>query len=179
MQIRNSPDISGLQPSGSIIIPDTQAGGLGFLIVRRWRSRKVGEWCPLAREIGQHPSATVCPPANRSTPNHHRLPHPPQSAPSAEKPSPERHGVSSHFFCRLKKVTALTPGAGNRSTPIRNGFRHLHHPRTPPQFLIPPPPSPIRVHRVFRGYNPPNKKGRKQLSPLPAQVFLFNCQPPS
>ena len=54
-------DISGLQPSGSIIITSTQAAGLGFLIMRRWRGGKhTIRW---RGKIGQRPSATAFPPA--------------------------------------------------------------------------------------------------------------------
>ena len=35
--------MSGLQPFGSIIMADTQAVGLGFLSVRRWRGGKMGQ----------------------------------------------------------------------------------------------------------------------------------------
>ena len=51
--------MSGLQPFGSIIMPDTQAVGLGFLSVRRWRGGKHAS--PLAREIGQCPSDIASP----------------------------------------------------------------------------------------------------------------------
>ena len=51
-------DVSGLQPSCSLIITATQAGGLGYLILRRWRSITCH---PLAREIGQCPSARAFP----------------------------------------------------------------------------------------------------------------------
>ncbi len=51
-------DVSGLQPSCSIMITATQAGGLGYLILRRWRSvtgHLLAQYHlnPLAREIGQ------------------------------------------------------------------------------------------------------------------------------
>ena len=78
---------------------------------------------------------------------------PPWPSPPQNRSTPERHGVSSHFFCRLKKVTALTPGAANRSTPIR--------PRLPPFASIavhsrfpPPLPSTKGAHNTSLGYSP-------------------------
>ncbi len=61
LDLMNSPGmiITGFQPLGSIIMADTQAVGLGFLIVRRWRGGKHAS--PLAREIGQCPSDIASP----------------------------------------------------------------------------------------------------------------------
>ena len=53
--VRNSPDISGLQPSCSTSTSSSQADGLGFLILRRWRGGKMGLGASLARQTGQRP----------------------------------------------------------------------------------------------------------------------------
>ena len=72
-------------------------------------------------------------------PRHHGRSHLPGSSP-VTRSTPERHGVSSHFFCRVKKVTALTPGAGKRSTvsaPPGTPTRVLHQSpglRGPPRY---------------------------------------------
>jgi hypothetical protein len=68
--------------------------------------------------------------------------------------TPERHGVSSHFFCRVKKVTALTPGAGNRSSPIRKGF-------PPPRTIGQRPSVHASPHsRPFAALPPPQRQRR-------------------
>ncbi len=82
--------MSGLQPSCSNIIADTQAAGLGFLIVRRWRGGKHAS--PLARQIGQRPFDTVRPP-DRSVDT--RAPSPPPFASIRDSPPvPSANGAA-------------------------------------------------------------------------------------
>ena len=77
---------------------------------RRFARAILGAEDPMAMMAAYHAAFHSAPPLR-----HHGRSHLPGSSPGTRS-TPERHGVSSHFFCRVKKVTALTPGAGKRST---------------------------------------------------------------
>ena len=111
-------DVSGLQPSYSSIITATQAGGLGYLILRRWRGITC-HW--LAREIGQQPPPPLA--GNRSMPVRKGVPpfasigvrsRPPPPCLRVRLP-PSRHGTGAEMTCR--------PGGSSNASPPFSGLR--------------------------------------------------------
>ncbi len=111
-------DVSGLQPSCSIIITATQAGGLGYLILRRWRSITCH---PLAREIGQQPPPPLA--GNRSMPVRKGVPPFASIGVRSRFPPPclrvrlppSRHGTGAEMTCR--------PGGSSNASPPFSGLR--------------------------------------------------------
>ncbi len=161
--------MSGLQPSCSIIMAATQAAGLGFLIMRRWRGGKHPS--PLARQTGQRlrpPPGTPkwvlpCSPGLRGSPRY---------------PGCAWHRLNNHIVVVPRQRAGTLPRTGHlpKLTPRGKSVN-----AQPP----PPPPSaaicPIRVHSRFppfpRSRKPPRWRGtqcpagRTTFTPFGASIF--------
>ena len=96
-------DIPGLQPSCSIIITSTRAGGLGCLIVRRWRG---GNMPSVGTAEGSTPDRMGVPPF-ASISVHSRF------SPSPS-PTPLNHQARG---CAIRNVGVLPQSPGLRGSP--------------------------------------------------------------